>query len=365
MRPKISFCTVSMNRTEHFKQTFLKNVLDNVNYPYVEFIILDYNSTDGLGEYVRDYLQMYIKTGIVKYYHNTEPIFFNMPHAKNMALKLADGDIICLVDADNYIGNGFAAYVANNLIKSQFLTTIYKRKPSTNSDVLGRICLFKSDFHRLKGFDEGFKYYGLEDLDFVQRLEIAGCFRKVIKTNKYLKAISHTAVKRFGNMQLFSTIAAIFVGQQTPFKSALYFFFNTGECYHGLVLDNVATNMTKLKPLRKSQRLISKYILSEEDWSLSHWCEKPTGLSIIEANVETSLSNATLQDCQSFSYCGQYFRRIVNDGIRNDALYLFSVLPNFNRMVNNKNSLVVQANPNTYGSGHVYKNFDYGLHLKV
>ena len=51
---KISFCTVCMNRLHHLKMTLQKNISDNRDYSNLEFIILDYNSSDGLGEYIRD-----------------------------------------------------------------------------------------------------------------------------------------------------------------------------------------------------------------------------------------------------------------------------------------------------------------------
>src|SRR5258708_30050005 len=47
---KISICTVCMNRTAQLAQTLPVNIIDNINHPNIEFIILDYNSKDGRSE---------------------------------------------------------------------------------------------------------------------------------------------------------------------------------------------------------------------------------------------------------------------------------------------------------------------------
>ncbi|MFD2148711.1 glycosyltransferase family 2 protein [Mucilaginibacter antarcticus] len=70
---KISFCTTCMNRLSHLKQTLKRNILDNEDYPNLEFILLDYNSTDGLKEYVRSELHTFITSKKLVYYRTEEP----------------------------------------------------------------------------------------------------------------------------------------------------------------------------------------------------------------------------------------------------------------------------------------------------
>jgi len=45
---KISFCIVCMNRLHQLSQTLLQNIRDNEDYSELEFIVLDYNSNDGM-----------------------------------------------------------------------------------------------------------------------------------------------------------------------------------------------------------------------------------------------------------------------------------------------------------------------------
>ena len=50
---KISFCITCMNRLEYLRKTLERNILDNLLEGQVEFVLLDYHSTDGLPEWVR------------------------------------------------------------------------------------------------------------------------------------------------------------------------------------------------------------------------------------------------------------------------------------------------------------------------
>jgi len=101
---KISFCMTCMNRLHHVKQTLETSILANRPYKNVEFVLLDYNSKDGLGQWVKNKMMKDIESGILNYYQmtNPKPRYFNVPHAKNIAHKLGTGDILCNLDADNF-----------------------------------------------------------------------------------------------------------------------------------------------------------------------------------------------------------------------------------------------------------------------
>ena len=100
----ISFCTVSMNRCTHIKSTLLKNIEENYIPNVTEFVLLDYNSSDGLEDWVYKNAMYYIDKGILKFYRNNTATFFHRAHARNQCLRLATSDIICNIDADNYMG---------------------------------------------------------------------------------------------------------------------------------------------------------------------------------------------------------------------------------------------------------------------
>src|SRR5688500_144474 len=100
-----------MNRSHHLKQTFLKNIEDNIGYENLEFILLDYNSEDDMEEWVKENLLQHIASGKVVYYKTFEPLAFKHSHAKNLVFKLANNDILCSINADHFAGENFAHYV--------------------------------------------------------------------------------------------------------------------------------------------------------------------------------------------------------------------------------------------------------------
>jgi GT2 family glycosyltransferase len=193
MQNRISFCTVCMNRTIHLKETLKRNILDNAGYNNMEFVILDYGSRDDLYDWAQSALQQEISGGLVVYFRTKDPRFFHMSHSKNMAFRLASGDILCSIDADNFTGPGFAAYI-NDTFNNDPDIFLQPPRIGTNKkwwDVQGRICVKREDFYTLKGYDEKVMDYGYEDQDFKCRLEAYGRKSVVIKEPTFLHAITH------------------------------------------------------------------------------------------------------------------------------------------------------------------------------
>ena len=190
---KISICIVCMNRTMHLRESLPRNIRDNINYPNLEIVLLDYGSKDDMGEWVRSSLSRFLQSGVIRYFKNEEPEFFKISHAKNMAFKLATGDILCSVDADNFTGQGFVEYVHDMFSRDE---DIFLAAPPIGAkkkwwDVQGRICLWKKDFCAVRGYDEQIIDYGYEDLDFKERLCGLGRVRTKIDNAEFLHAIKH------------------------------------------------------------------------------------------------------------------------------------------------------------------------------
>ena len=163
---KISICTTSMNRLKDIKQTLLKNIADNMGYPNLEFVLLDYNSTDGLGAWVRTHCKKYLESGLLVFYRTEEPEFYDMSHARNVAFKLATGDIVNNVDADSFTNKGFAEYV-NRMANQQPSKAMFAKSRQL---LRGRLGFFKKEFISIRGgYDENLKNYGHDDQDLMNR----------------------------------------------------------------------------------------------------------------------------------------------------------------------------------------------------
>jgi hypothetical protein len=58
---KISFCTSCTGRLHHIKETFLSNLNNNIDYGEVEFVLLNWNSRDGMNDWVQQNLSDTLK----------------------------------------------------------------------------------------------------------------------------------------------------------------------------------------------------------------------------------------------------------------------------------------------------------------
>jgi hypothetical protein len=168
---KISICTTCMDRTYDLKTTYIKNIEENIaTYPNCEFVLLNYNSSDDMDEWVKNNLMKYIDAGILNYYKTTEPKFYNMSHSRNVAFKLAQGDIVNNVDADNFTGEKFA-YLVNMLAELQDSKAVFAKGKRM---MHGRIGLYKKEFLELGGYDEDLVGYGFDDHSVMYRAMMSG-----------------------------------------------------------------------------------------------------------------------------------------------------------------------------------------------
>jgi hypothetical protein len=186
----ISFVTRCMNRLHDLKETLPKNIQDNKNYKNLEFLILDYNSKDGLEEWIKKEMMDQIECGRLNYYRTEEPEFFCPNHSQNITFKLAQNKLVANVDTDNFTHENYSqrlnecAYPYKDkilIVPDNFLLP--------NSTLLllkGRFCLYKSDIESLRGFDEDLDDgFGNDDVNFVFR-----CFLRGFKLIRYEKHFS-------------------------------------------------------------------------------------------------------------------------------------------------------------------------------
>lgn len=195
--PKISFGTTCMGRLYHLKETLPKNVEDNKDYPNVEFVILDYNSADNLGAWVRTNFSQLIEQKRLSYYRTEDPAFFRMAHSKNVVCRLATGDIVCNLDADNFTGPGLAAELARRFNEGPRRLVVCGDWQVVRGSQ-GRVAIRREQFLGLRGYNENFQGYGYEDLDFINRCRALG-FTVQHLDAAHLQVIQHSDEERRKN----------------------------------------------------------------------------------------------------------------------------------------------------------------------
>jgi glycosyltransferase involved in cell wall biosynthesis len=89
--PKVSIITVCKNRL-----TTLKDTVESVklqNYPNIEYIVIDANSTDGTKEFLQKF------SGIDKFISESDKGIYD---AMNKGIRLSNGEIIAFLNSDDY-----------------------------------------------------------------------------------------------------------------------------------------------------------------------------------------------------------------------------------------------------------------------
>ena len=162
---RISICTTVMNRLGDLQQTLPKNMADNADYPNLEFVVLDYNSSDGLGDWIKSDMMDQIIKGRLVYARTSQPKYYSMTHSRNLAFKVASGEIVNNVDADNFCQKGFAAYI-NRLAAEMPRKAIFGKSRQL---LRGRLGFYKDEWEALGGYSEDIESYGFDDADLLHR----------------------------------------------------------------------------------------------------------------------------------------------------------------------------------------------------
>lgn len=198
--PKVSFCTAYKNRSEDLIRTLKQNIKDNIDYENVEFVIVDYDSEDRIMDEAlqSEFYKSMMSRGILKYFIVKGKPFINVAHCKNMAHRLATGDILCNVDADNFTGKHFAEYLAKMTLKHDYASffacdeKVWQTKRCIQRGADGRVAVRKEIFDTLQGYNESLNGYGADDYELKQRLRNFGLREIRIDRSFYREVIQHS-----------------------------------------------------------------------------------------------------------------------------------------------------------------------------
>lgn len=214
---KVSYCTTCKGRLSFVAETLPRNLEAESGNPDVEFVILDYDSADGLREWLYGTYGDLIQTGRIRYARFAPAPTFRMAHAKNMAHLAASGDILCSVDADNLIAKDtslwlrktFAAmpdFIASprilslpGFVQQRWLNRFIGRATPT-SGICGRVAVSRANFLRLGGYDETMSAWGGDDIEFMLKARDNGLTCLTLPEPFWGRAIEHSNDLRLEHM---------------------------------------------------------------------------------------------------------------------------------------------------------------------
>ena len=192
-----------MNRLHHLERTLPTNLMNSTSYPNREFVIVDYNSQDGLYDWAKAHLKPWINLGIVKYCRTRIPQYFSATHAKNIAHKQATGDIVCNLDADNFIMENFCEYLKSAFTQPNIVFYSPSLDASGNHGCCGKIAVRKEHFLSVNGYDEEQNSgWGWEDVSFRYRVKEFNNLTLFCSDIKWNCVMSHSNEERTRNFQV-------------------------------------------------------------------------------------------------------------------------------------------------------------------
>jgi GT2 family glycosyltransferase len=324
-----------MNRLHTVRQSLPANIETDKNRE-VEFVLLDYNSSDGLEEWIRSHMLRHIEDGRLKYYAvlDPKPRYFSPSHSRNLAFRLAKASVLCNINADYFVAPTFLknwSTIMKNK-KTAIVTGLY----SGRGDNKGRLCVHRNDFLAVGGYNERFISYGYEDIDLYMRLIQSGVTIKKMHSRYWGKSIVHGNVERTINSFDYHNINSVYVRKLRPGITEIIFQFKSGQVQMGT--------------LEKSGHDIP--FLMEPRWVEGAYTINKRGIRVVLDGTEIDLLVAGSRTGQQSEYT-----QIRNDRQIKDLIFLKSQVYNYRLMRDGIKAHQIKVNPSGFGIGLVRKNF--------
>ena len=168
---KISFCTWNLNRADQLRQTLPQNLAMADRFEgEVEFCVLDLGSRDGSRELLADLSRA--EPRLVYRRLDGMPVHFARNY--NAAHRLASGDVMVTLDADNWIGERFCDTLATLYRHFGDAFVVHAFDGDWFGGTCGRLAMSSRLFERVGGYDESFEPVMYQDIDLRNRAVAAG-----------------------------------------------------------------------------------------------------------------------------------------------------------------------------------------------
>ncbi|HZH74266.1 MAG TPA: glycosyltransferase family A protein [Mariniphaga sp.] len=192
MIPTLSFCITCKNRFHQISRTLKKNLDDNrLHQEWIEFVLIDFGSVDGLREWVIRNFRSDLETGFLRYFYTEQLPYWHASVAKNIAHRLAGHDILINLDCDNYTGYLGGQFVIRQFLKNRDIV-LHQFSGVLSDGSFGRIGMLRKYFEITGGYNESFEPMSYQDVDLIERLKRLGLEYQLKPNARFCKAIANT-----------------------------------------------------------------------------------------------------------------------------------------------------------------------------
>jgi hypothetical protein len=234
-------------------------------------------------------------------------------------------------------------------------------------DVSGRICVRRSDFFQIGGYDESMDSWGHDDDDIKSRLSLLGLKRKYIEGAHFLKAIAHGHSDRLANEYTLKFLKNIYMCNATPSVSYILFFFTDQRFAAVTFIDNITINSSHYSNALNGYPRYHLDIEEKESFS-GTWSQDGNS-----RNIKLITDNGAVLEFDGFEDAFQLrgdsgaidYYEVRNMHFIQIVVMEYSYARNRIKLKKNKieNSAIV--NSGDIGQGTVYKNFDYHTPINI
>jgi glycosyltransferase involved in cell wall biosynthesis len=173
--PTFSLVTTCKGRLDHLRQT----LPSMTSQDFHEVVVVDYDCPQGTSKWIRANHPSVVLAEV-----QNEP-WFNVSRARNVGAARSSGDVLCFVDADVVLADGYLRWFANHFVQNNFY-------------ILGvgtPVCT-RAQFEAVGGYDDVIAGWGGEDWDFCLRLREAGYDLELFPEELIKARIQHSDLMR-------------------------------------------------------------------------------------------------------------------------------------------------------------------------
>lgn len=175
----ISIIIPCKNRLNHLSVTF--PLVKKMEGDF-EIIVVDYNCPMGTGEYIS--VNYPGRAKIVR--ADVGPLDWNLSRARNLGVKEASGNALLFIDADTKVRHNFL--VEHPLNPGEFYTGSWLHGS-------GCCLVWRSDFEKVRGYNEALEGWGTEDYCLYRRLEGFGLKRNYFNEKLFFNMKHHDKIR--------------------------------------------------------------------------------------------------------------------------------------------------------------------------